>query len=263
MTKQEWAIVTGASSGIGKEFAHIFADHRVNLVITARNENALLSLREELTSKYHIKVLVYPGDLSNQNFVIEFVDFISSHKVYPDYLINNAGFGDFGFFTKTSWAKEEKMLNLNIKALTYLTKIYATQMTKRGNGKIVNVASGAAFQPGPLMAIYFATKAYVLHFTEAIAEEVSGSGVTLTALCPGPTESNFWKAAGKSNGLSFIPGSMPTSKVVAEYGYQAMMKGKRVAVQGLGNKIGAFFVHFLPRQLVTKMIYRGQSTRLT
>lgn len=262
MKNANWAIITGASSGIGKEFAQIFAQNQVNLVISSRNENALVSLADELTAKHNIKVLVYPTDLSVQSHVVDFVEFVADNKIAPEYLINNAGFGDFGHFTQSNWSKEEKMINLNMKTLTYLTKIYASQMKLRGSGKIVNVASGAAFQPGPLMAIYFATKAYVLHFSEAISEELSGTGVTVTALCPGPTESNFWKAAGKINGISFVPGSMPTSHTVAEYGYQAMMKGKRVAVQGLGNQLGAFFVQFMPRRLVTRLIYLGQSSGL-
>ena len=180
MKNSSWAIVTGASSGIGKEFAHIFAEHQVNVVVAARNENALVSLADQLTTKHKIKVLIFPGDLSQQSIVMELVEFVSSHKIQPDYLINNAGFGDYGYFVDNHWGKEEKMIDLNMKTLTYLTKVYATGMKKRGVGKIVNVASGAAFQPGPLMAIYYASKAYVLHFSEAVAEELSGRGVTLT-----------------------------------------------------------------------------------
>ena len=258
MNKTSWAIVTGASSGIGKEFAHIFAEHQVNLVIAARNENALVSLADVLVAKHKIKVLVFPGDLSQQSIVMELVEFVTSHKVRPDYLINNAGFGDFGYFTQSSWAKEEKMIDLNMKTLTYLTKIYATQMKERESGRIVNVASGAAFQPGPLMAIYFATKAYVHHFSEAIAEELNGSGVTVTTLCPGPTESNFWRVAGKENSSSFLHGRMPSSQVVAQYGYEAMMRGDRVAIQGLRNRLGAFMLRFVPRSVVTKIIKYGQ-----
>lgn len=261
MAKQEWAIVTGASSGIGMEFARIFAEHRVNLVISARSKEALGSLAGELSGKYKIKVLVFAGDLSDLVNAARLVDFVAANKVKPAYLINNAGFGDFGHFVDTSWDKESQMIDLNIKTLTYLSKIYATQMKSRGVGRIINVASGAAFQPGPLMAVYFATKAYVLHLSEAIAEELSGSGVTITALCPGPTESNFWKAANKKDGISFIPGLMPSSRIVAEYGYKAMMRGQRVAIQGTSNRLGAFFVQFLPRQLVTWLIYRGQSSR--
>ncbi len=259
MEKTNWAIVTGASSGIGKEFAHILASHQVNLVIAARNENALVSLADELTSKYKIKILIFPGDLSQQSKVIELVKFVRDHKIKPDYLINNAGFGDYGYFVDSHWSKEEKMIDLNIKTLTYLTKVYAIEMKERGSGKILNVASGAAFQPGPLMAIYFATKAYVLHFSEAIAEELSGTGVTLTALCPGPTESNFWIAAGKKSGISMVPGRMPTSRTVAQYGYDAMMQGRRVAVQGFNNRLMANLVQIIPRSLVTRIIKQGQT----
>lgn len=263
MKKATWAIVTGASRGIGKEFATVLANHRVNLVITARNINALNSLAAELAKANKVKVLVYPTDLSHHDNVNSLIQFISNNKIVPDYLVNNAGFGDFGYFTNTKWEKESEMIDLNIKSLTYLTKVYAIQMKKQGRGKIVNVASAAAFQPGPLMAIYFATKAYVLHFSEAIAEELSGTGVTITALCPGPTQSNFWRVAGKPSGISFVPGSMPSSRSVAEYGYQAMMSGERVAIYGFRNRFLAFMVRFAPRALATKIIYLGQRHSLS
>jgi hypothetical protein len=258
MKKQVWAIVTGASSGIGEEFARIFATHQVNLVITARNATALRTLAVELTRQHHVKVLVFPADLSEQSEVIKLVAYLSKHRIIPDYLINNAGFGDFGYFLDRPWDKEEKMLDLNMKTLTYLTKVYGRLMKARGHGRIVNVASGAAFQPGPMMAVYFATKAYVLHFSEGVAEELSGSGVTVTALCPGATESNFWVSANKANGLSFMPGKMPTAAAVASYGYTAMERGERVAIHGFGNQLGAFLVRFIPRRLVTRVILRGQ-----
>lgn len=260
MTKTKWALVTGASSGIGKEFAHLFAEHGISVILASRNTNALESLRDELTTKYQTKNLVFAGDLAQQNIVIDLVDFVSKKKIVPNYLINNAGFGDFGYFVDTNWSKEERMIDLNIKTLTYLSKTYAIQMKKRGSGKILNVASGAAFQPGPLMAIYFASKAYVLHFTEAIAAELSGSGVSVTALCPGPTESNFWRAAGKASGISVMPGKMPSSRVVAEFGYKAMEQGSRVAIQGFRNQLAAFMVRFVPRNFVSNLIKHGQQT---
>lgn len=258
MAKSVWAIVTGASSGIGKEFSAIFAEHGVNLIITSRNVNALNSLSYELESVHKVKVLVFATDLAHQENVIKLVEFVSKNKIYPEYLINNAGFGDFGYFTDTKWDKEEEMIDLNIKTLTYLTKIYAIQMKEKGHGRIVNVASGAAFQPGPLMAIYFASKAYVLNFSEAIAEELAGTGVTITTLCPGPTESNFWKVANKESEISIIPGRMPSSRVVAEYGYDSMMKGRRIAIQGFVNAFGAFMIRFMPRGFITRLILRKQ-----
>lgn len=258
MTKSVWAIVTGASSGIGKEFATIFAEHGINLVITARNINALNSLASDLISEHKVKVLVHATDLSHHDNVVGLVDYVSKNQIVPEYLINNAGFGDFGYFTDTKWEKEAEMIDLNIKTLTYLTKIYATQMKARGHGRIVNVASGAAFQPGPLMAIYFASKAYVLNFTEAVAEELAGTGVTLTTLCPGPTQSNFWKMANKKTEISIIPGRMPSSRVVAEYGYKSMMNGKRIAIQGTVNTLGAFMIRFVPRGIITRLILKMQ-----
>ncbi len=256
---QKWAVVTGASSGIGLEFARIFAKNNVNLVLVARNINSLNSLATELKSHYKIKVLVYELDLSEISNLELLVNNIDKQKIKPKYLINNAGFGDFGTFRETSWDKELKMINVNIIALTYLTKMFITRMSGKERSYIVNVASGAAFQPGPLMAVYFATKSYVLHLSEAVAEELSGSNITLTTLCPGPTQSNFWSVAGKNKTFG-IMGRMPTSKQVAEYGYQAMLDARRVAVYGWTNRLGTLLVRFLPRSWVTKALLYAQST---
>lgn len=254
---KDWAIVTGASSGIGLEFSTIFAHKQVNVALVSRNVNALNSLANTLRTN-GVKVLVIPLDLSVMEQVKDLVKVLDKKKIIPRYLINNAGFGDFGYFTETKWEKEEKMLDLNIKALTYLTKVYAKVMKIEGRGAIVNVASGAAFQPGPLMAVYFATKAYVLHFSEAVAEELSGTGVTITTLCPGPTQSNFWRAAGKESSFGFM-GKMPCSRLVAEYGYQSMLRGDKVAIYGLTNRLGAFMVRLLPRSLAPKLIKWAQT----
>lgn len=254
-----WAVVTGASSGIGLEFARIFAHNQVNLVLVARNINALNSLSKELTSQFKIKVLVYELDLSEISNAEGLVEDLDKRKITPNYLINNAGFGDFGTFSETSWDKELKMINLNIITLTYLTKIYLKKMLGGKRSYIVNVASGAAFQPGPLMAVYFATKAYVLHLSEAVSEEIDGTNVTVTTLCPGPTQSNFWSVAGKEKTFGIL-GKMPSSKQVAEFGYQAMLDSKRVAVYGWTNRLGTFLVRLLPRSWVTKAILYAQST---
>ena len=254
-----WVVVTGASSGIGLEFARIFARNQVNLALVARNVNALNSLSKELKTNYKIKVLVYELDLSVISNVEALVTDLDKRKIKPKYLINNAGFGDFGTFKETSWDKELKMINVNIIALTYLTKMFITRMLGGERSYIVNVASGAAFQPGPLMAVYFATKSYVLHLSEAVSEELSGSNITVTTLCPGPTQSNFWSVAGKDKTFG-IMGRMPTSKQVAEFGYQAMLDSRRVAVYGWTNRLGVLLVRFLPRSWVTKAILYAQST---
>lgn len=257
MTKK-WVLITGASSGIGAELAKICAMHRLNIVLVARTEKALRTLATELKQTSKVEVIVIPADLSDFASVKRVVTQLTRRGITIDYLVNNAGFGDFGRFVETSWDKEVQMLDLNIKALTYLTKIYAAEMVGRGVGRIVNVASGAAFQPGPMMAVYFATKAYVLHLSEAIAEELVGTGVTVTALCPGPTESNFWATANKQGGLAFMGRHMPSSAAVAAYGYQAMMRGDRVAIYGFTNRLGAFLVRLAPRRLVTWALMQGQ-----
>lgn len=254
-----WAVVTGTSSGIGLEFARIFARNQVNLVLVARNINALNSLSKELKTHYKIKVLVYELDLSAISNAEALFEDLDKRKLKPKYLINNAGFGDFGTFKETSWDKELKMINVNIIALTYLTKMFITRMLGGERSYIVNVASGAAFQPGPLMAVYFATKSYVLHLSEAVSEELSGTNITVTTLCPGPTQSNFWSVAGKDKTFG-IMGRMPTSKQVAEYGYRAMLDARRVAVYGWTNRLGTILVRFLPRSWVTKAILYAQST---
>lgn len=173
-------------------------------------------------------------------------------------MINNAGFGDFGMFVETDWNKELQMINLNITTLTQFTKLYLQDMVKRGSGKIMNVASTAAFQSGPTMAVYYATKAYVLSFSEAVDNEVSDKGITVTTLCPGATESGFQAVAAMEESNLVKGKKLPTSKEVAEYGYKAMMKGKTVAIHGFMNWIMANSVRFTPRALVVKITRKIQ-----
>jgi hypothetical protein len=258
--QSSWALVTGASSGIGYEFARIFAAHQVNLILIARKKSALQRLARTLRDTTGVEVIVRKADLSKSEEAVAIPRLLTARHLRLDYVVNNAGFGDFGRFTKTDWSKEAAMIDLNIKALTYLTKYAAIHMAKRRRGYIVNVASAAAFQPGPMMAVYFATKAYVLHFSEAIAEELAGTGVAVTALCPGPTQSNFWTAANKVEGFSFLSKNMPTAEAVAAYGYEAMLRGDRVAIYGLTNRLGALLVRFAPRRLVTWVLMRGLLT---
>jgi len=247
------ALITGASNGIGLELAKIHASKGDNLVLVARSKDKLEALKLELETKYKISVHIIVKDLSLINAVKEVYDETTRQNIAVDYLINNAGFGLFGFFHETDWKKELQMINLNITALTTFCKLYLKDMVARDDGKIMNVASTAAFQPGPTMAIYFATKAYVLHFSEAIGNEVKDKGVTVTALCPGPTESGFLAAAELEDSNLFKRGGIATSKQVAEYGYKAMMKGKAVAIQGFKNALMANAVRFAPRSLVVKI----------
>ena len=247
------ALITGASNGIGLELAKVHASKGDNLVLVARSVSKLEELKSTLESQYKITVHVIGKDLSLPNAAQNVYNETNNKNIQVDYLINNAGFGDFGLFAVTDWNKEIQMINLNITALTQFTKVFLQDMIKRGNGKIMNVASTAAFQSGPQMAVYFATKAYVLSFSEAVDNEVRGKGVTITTLCPGATESGFQAAASMDENSLFKGKKLPSSKHVAEYGYASMMKGKTVAIHGALNYILANAVRFVPRSLAVKI----------
>lgn len=253
------ALITGASNGIGLELARVHASKGDDLVLTARNKSKLDELKAELEGKHQIRVYTIGKDLALPESARELYEETTRLGIRIDYLINNAGFGDFGMFAEREWDKQHQMIQLNITALTHLTRLYLQDMLQRGSGKIMNVASTAAFQPGPLMAVYYATKAYVLHFSEAVANEVRDKGVTITALCPGPTESGFQSAASMEESRLFKGKKIPSSRSVAEYGYKAMMKGQVVAIHGMMNNILAFFVRFMPRAIVVKVTRMVQS----
>jgi len=252
------ALITGASNGIGLELALIHAAKGDQLVLVARNKSKLDELKLELEKRYKTSVYTIGKDLSAMNAGQEIFDETSKQQIRIDYLINNAGFGDFGMFVETDWNKEAQMIQLNITALTQLTKLYLKEMVKRGSGKIMNVASTAAFQSGPTMAVYYATKAYVLSFSEAIDNEVRDKGVTVTALCPGATESGFQAAAAMEESNLVKGRKLPTSKEVAEYGYESMMKGRTVAIHGFMNYLLANSVRFIPRAMVVKVTRKLQ-----
>lgn len=255
------ALITGASSGIGLELAKIHASKGDNLVLVARNKFKLDEIKADLENKYKVNVYTIEKDLSASNASQELYNETSNQSIRIDYLINNAGFGDFGMFTETDWNKELQMINLNITALTHLTKLYVSEMVMRKSGKIMNVASTAAFQSGPTMAVYYATKAYVLSFSEALANEVGDKGVTITTLCPGPTESGFQAAAAMEESALVKGKKLPTSKEVAEFAYASMIKGKTIAIHGLMNAIMANSVRFLPRKLVVKITRKLQDKK--
>jgi short-subunit dehydrogenase len=247
------ALITGASNGIGLELAKVHASKGGDLVLVARNKSKLDELKTELEKQFKVSVYTIGKDLSVTNAVQEIYDETNKQNIQVDYLINNAGFGDFGMFVETDWNKELQMINLNITTLTHFTKLYLQDMVKRRSGKIMNVSSTAAFQSGPTMAVYCATKAYVLSFTEAVSNEVSDKGITLTALCPGATETGFQAAGGLEESKLFKGKKLPTAKVVAEYGYTSMIKGKTVAIHGIMNYIMSISIRFIPRAIVLKV----------
>ena len=247
------ALITGASNGIGLELAKVHASKGGNLVLVARNKSKLDELKKDLENQYKISVYTIGKDLSLPNAAQEIYDETKRQNIQVDDLINNAGFGDFGMFAETDWDKELQMINLNITTLTLFTKLYLQDMVKRRCGRIMNVASTAAFQPGPTMAVYCATKAYVLSFTEAISNEVSDKGITITALCPGATETGFKAAGGMDESELFKGKKLPTAKEVAEYGYASMLKGKKLAIHGIVNYIMSNSIRFIPRAMVLKV----------
>lgn len=255
------ALITGASSGIGLELARLFAKDKHNVVLVARTREKLQQLANELQQQYSVQVWIIAADLSETTSVESIFKTLQQENIEIDFLVNNAGFGDFGFFKDSKWKKQEAMINVNITTLTYLTWLFLPSMITKGFGRIMNVASTAAFQPGPTMSVYYATKAYVLHFSEAIDNELEGTGVTVTALCPGPTESGFQAAAGLQERKMVKWKKLLTSKQVADYGYKAMKKGKTVAIHGLGNYFLAQASRFVPRKWVVKIARRIQEAK--
>jgi short-subunit dehydrogenase len=254
------ALITGASGGIGLELARIHASKGDNLVLVARSGDKLAEIKNELESKYHVSVRFLVSDLSIRYSPKKVFDEVSHHNIAVDYLINNAGFGDFGFFADSDWDKQEKMINLNITALVHLTRLFLPGMIERGEGKILNVASTAAFQPGPTMSVYFASKAFVLSFSEAINNEVRDKGITVTALCPGSTDTAF-HAVVMGDPKLVKEKKMASAKEVAEFGYDAMIKRKPVAIPGLKNSLMTFAVRFFPRGFIVKMVRKIQEKK--
>lgn len=246
------ALVTGASSGIGMELARIHAAAGGDLVLVARRRERLEALKTELEQAYHSTVHVIVKDLSNPDAPQQIYDEVKAHNVRIDYLINNAGFGYRGLFHEQDWPRDAAMIQVNVVALAALTRLFVTDMVARRSGRILNVASLAGFVAGPLHATYFATKAFVLSFSESIANELRGTGVTVTALCPGPTRSEFVGYAGMEGVPGFVRAA--SARRVAQAGYDAMLKGKTLVVPGLLNKLTAHLaLRLAPRTLATRI----------
>lgn len=250
------ALITGASSGIGRELSIIHAEQKGDLVVVARSQAALGALKAELEEKFGVRVFVIVVDLTDPAAPQEVHRKVTELGVSVDYLINNAGFGGHGFFHEREWQQEESMIRLNILALTELTHLFLPEMVKRKSGKILNVASTAAFLPGPLQAVYYATKSYVLSFSQAIAEEVVDANVSVTALCPGPVETGFAKAANVEDVGAFEQAA--SARTVAEIGYTAMKQGKLVVIDDWKLSFLLNWVApFLPRKMLLRMSRRA------
>ncbi|RSK26645.1 SDR family oxidoreductase [Bacillus sp. HMF5848] len=246
MTKT--VLITGATSGLGYEFAKLFANDGYNLVLVARNEERLKDIKNKFNN---VNIFTFSEDLSQSNAAQRVYQAINQEGIQVDMLVNNAGFGLLGEFDTISIEKQHDMVQLNVTALMELTYYFLKDMKMRNQGKILNVASTAAFQPGPKMAVYYATKAFVLSFSEALVEELYGSNITVTTLCPGATKTNFGAVANVENTKMFSRAM--SSEVVARQGYAAFIKGKRVVVTGGLNKMGVIASKFLPRSIAAKV----------
>ncbi|MBD2500981.1 SDR family NAD(P)-dependent oxidoreductase [Anabaena azotica] len=255
------ALITGAANGIGYELAYIFAQNDYNLVLIDRIETKLQRVALYFQEQFSISVKYIVKDLSKITSPDEIFQELQRENIQVDVLVNNAGFGTYGFFHETNLTDELEMLQVNLVCTTHLTKLFLKSMIQQGRGKILNVSSAAAFQPGPLMAVYFATKAYILSFSEALANELENTGVTVTVLCPGTTQSAFHERTGMADSKLLKSKRMMNAATVAQIGYRGLMEGKTIVIPGLINKLMAKSVRFIPRNLVTKIVRSMQENK--
>lgn len=256
------ALITGASAGIGYELAVLFAQHGHNLVLVARSEEKLQSMALQFAIKYKVYTKVIAADLSRHNAPAKVMQQLKQEGTTVDVLVNNAGFGYYGAFRESDMQRELDMMQLNIVSLTQLCKLFLDQLPREKPGKIMNVSSTAAFPPaGPFMAVYYASKAYVQSFSEALASELEDSLVTVTTLCPGPTETSFKDAANLGGSGLFTKQLVADARSVAKAGYEGMMAGEVVVIPGIQNKLTVLSTRLVPRSFMRSMVKRIQEKR--
>ncbi|MEM9077286.1 MAG: SDR family oxidoreductase [Bacteroidota bacterium] len=255
------ALITGASSGIGKELAHCHAKTGADIILVARSKDKMERIKSELESQYGVQVMIISKDLTLPNSPKEIYNQITAEGIEIRYLINNAGFGGHGKFHERPWENDLAMINLNITALTALTRLFLPDMVAKNTGKILNVSSTASFMPGPLQAVYFATKAYVTYFSNALSEELHDTKVTVTNLMPGATETEFAKTSGMDKTDLFD--KTVSAKSVAQDGYKGMLGGKMDVISGLttSQKIMMKMIPFTPKRLLLRQIREMQEVK--
>lgn len=259
-TGGQTVLITGATSGIGFELARLFAINGYRLVVVGRDRESLQEIRS-WQKELQIEVHAIEKDLAKTHAAQEIKNELTARTLTVDILINNAGLGAYGLFTETSLERELEMIQVNVTTLTELTKLIVPQMVERKQGRILNVASVAAFQPGgPMMSVYYATKAYVLSFSEALANELQDVGIQVSVLCPGPTDTDFEKRANLTQS-KLSQRNLMTAELVAKIAFREFMCGKTMIVPGAANRILAGSVRFLPRKMVTQMVRRFQNER--
>jgi len=258
----ETALITGATSGIGLELARLCVEGGYRTVLVARNGERLQQIRAEFEKRRPGSVAaVISQDLTKAGAVENVVREVDKLGLQIDFLVNNAGFGMYGPYVELDWAKELEMIQVNIVALTGLTKYLLPGMVARKHGRVLNLASTAAFQPGPLMSVYYATKAYVLSYSEALANEVRGTGVSVTALCPGPTDTEFKKAANLEASKLFYRTPPADAASVALAGFHGALAKKTLVIPGFSNCLMARTVGLMPRRLVTSIVRKMQERK--
>lgn len=255
---KETALITGASSGIGLELAQLFAADGANLILVARSEDKLRLLADELKTQYEITIHVIPKDLADPNAPQEIYDELQAGNIAVDVLVNNAGVGALGPVAELDTRRQVNMVQVNVTALTHLTRLFLPEMIQRNRGGILNVGSTAGFQPGPNMTVYYASKAYVISFTEGLAEELTESDLHVTCLAPGATVTSFGDDSGMGRSRLFKMGAM-SAQSVARAGYDGLRQGKVLVIPGFSNQASVFLTRFTPRSLTRKIVKSLQS----
>lgn len=250
---KETALITGASNGIGHALAQVFACKGIDLVLVARSGQRLQELKQDLEARYGCSVHVFPFDLADLDAAKRLHETLHQQKIDVSILVNNAGVGSFGRFHLSSWEKEEQILDINIKATVYLTRLFLPDMIARKHGRILNVGSTTSFLPNPSMPVYGASKAFLLSFSESLSYQLRGSGISVTTLCPGATRTGFESAAGMHGANLFKSDNLPSALDVAVYGYHAMMNGKQVVIHRTSNSVLVKLSNLLPRFISLKL----------
>lgn len=258
---KKWVLITGASEGIGRQLSYLFAKDSYSLLLVSRNQKKLSSLAQELSSKYSSQVKIFPQDLTLPQASQSLYNYTQKEKINVHILVNNAGFGTHGFFHQLDLSSELKLIDLNIKALVSLTHYFLPQMLKLKSAYILNLASVAAFAPGPLMASYYASKAFVLSFSQALSQELRDTSVSITTFCPGPTSTSFFKNANMQESRLTSSLLSQSPQAVALAAYKALFNKKELSVPAFKNQVTAFFFRFLPRKILLPLLFKFQKSK--
>lgn len=256
MPVRQLALITGGSSGIGLALAHEFASHDYDLILVSEDTSALDQACREVTRRHPVQVRVITQDLRKADGPRKLHDEVTAMALQVDVLVNDAGIGQRGPFAEIPLTRDLELIQLNVMAVTQLTKLFLVDMLRRGSGRILNLGSIAGFQPGPLFAVYHATKAYVVSLTEALADELADTPLTITCLCPGPTATNFFARAEMEHTKVVQDGDLMDPAVVAKAGYEGLMDGERIVVPGAKNKVMTFTRRLIPIGLQARMTRR-------